>query len=108
MRSSKKPFRSSLFPVNGFGAANFNSMGLCVNGSEGKIGFMFGLKIGDMSGGMVWVASGFVGVFGLASVLSMSIVSIFKGLFVWAWADTFLFNKILKRFLTGSDSSGAV
>ena len=86
-------------------------MGLCVGGSGGKIRFMFGLKIGDMSGGMVWVASGFIGVFGLASVLSMSIVSISKDLLVRSWGVSFLFfffNKILKRFSTGSDSSGAV
>ena len=94
--------------MNGFGAANFNSMGLCVGGSGRRIGFMFGLKIGDMSGGIFWVASGFVGVFGLVSMLSTSIVLIFKGLFIWAWVDSFFFNRFLKKFSTGLDSSGVV
>ena len=105
---SKKLFRSSLFPVNGFGAANFNSMGLCVGCSGKKIGFGFGLRISDMSGGMFWVASGFVGVFGLVSGLSTSIIPIFKGSFVWVWVNSFFFNRFLKRFSTGSDSLGAV
>ena len=69
---------------------------------------MFGLRIGDMSGGMFWVALGFIGVFSLVSVLSTSIISIFKGSFVWAWVNSFFFNRFLKRFSTGSDSLGVV
>ena len=93
--------------MNGFGAANFNLMGLCAGGSGKKIR-LFGLRIGDVSGGMFWVASGFVGVLGLVSVLSTFIVSIFRDLFVWVWVNSFFFNRFLKRFSTGSDSSGAV
>ena len=80
--------------MNGLGAANFNLVGLCVGGGSGKkIGFMVGLMISDVSGGTFWVWSGFVGVMGLVLGLSISIVLIFRGLFVWSWGSSFFFNR---------------
>ena len=45
---------------------------------------MFGLMTGDVSGGTFWVGSGLVGVIGLVLGLSISIVLIFRGLFIWS------------------------
>ena len=53
--------------MNSFGKASFNSIGLDAggSGSSGKTtGFIFGRQIGDSTGGIFRVGSGFSGVFG--------------------------------------------
>ena len=51
--------------MKGFREASFSLMGLAAGGSSGKMtGLMFGCRIGDSTGGMFRVGSGFSGVFG--------------------------------------------
>ena len=97
------PFRSSLFPVNGFGGASFNSVGLGAGGNSGKMtGLMLGRQIGDSTGGTFGVGSGFSGVFGWVSI---SIVLIFDDSGFLSLDRSFFCNIF---FSTGSDISGAV
>ena len=106
MRSRRKPFKSSLFPVNGFSGASFNSVGLGAGGSSGKMtGLMFGCQIGDSTGDTFRVGSGFSGVFGWVLI---SIVLIFNGSGCSSLDRSFFCNMFRNNFLTGLDSSGAV
>ena len=107
MRSRRNPFSSSQFPVN-VGEASFNSVCLGATGSgiSGKTtGFILGRRIGDSTGGMFGVGSGFSGVF---SWVSISIVLILVSSGFLSFDGSFFFNIFQKSFSTGSDSSGAV
>ena len=92
--------------MNGFGKASFNSVGLDAGGNSGKTtGLMLGHWIGDSTGGMFGVGSGFSGVF---SWVSISIVLIFVGSGFSSFDHLFFCNILQNSFSTGSDSSGAV
>ena len=86
--------------------ASFSSVGLCAGGGSGKtIGLMLGHWIGDSTGGIFWVGSGFSGVFGLVSI---SMVLIFRGLSASFVDCSFFCNMFQNSFSIGSDNSGAV
>ena len=118
MRSRRNLFKSSQFPVNGFGEASFNSTGFDVRGGgiSGKnTGFLSGCSQGDgIIGGSVKGPSGFMDVLGPSSGfsgvfirVSVAIVLISIGL-VLVRGVWFLFSISLNSFSVGSDSSGAV
>ena len=81
-------------------------MGLGAGGNSGKTtGLMFGHRIGDSTGGMFRVESGFSGVF---SWVSFSIVLIFTGLGFLSLVCSVFCSIFRNSFSTGSDSSGTV
>ena len=81
-------------------------MGLGAGSSSGKTtGLMFGRRIGDSTGGIFGVGSGFSVVFGWVSI---SIVLMFDGSDCSSLDHSFFCNIFRNNFLTGSDSSGAV
>ena len=81
-------------------------MGLGAGGSSGKTTvLMLGRRIGDSTGGIFGVGSGFSGVFGWVSI---SIVLIFDGSGFSSLDHSFFCNIFQNNFSTGSDISGAV